>query len=351
METIIITGANGFIGSHLIDHCISEKVEIYATEKPNQVYRNLSHYTNGKLTFTNDEKQQFLGESIIIPTDNKRLTILECDVNDAVLLEKIIKKVNPNYIFHFAAQPYITPSWDDPVGTIETNVIGTINIFEPIKKNDLKTRVMLACTSAEYGTSIQLNRPLKESDPLLAVHPYGISKIAAELLARQYYINFGIEIVNLRFFNQTGIRRVNDAPSDFVRKVAEIESGRSNPIIKVGNLDPYRDFTDIKDSIIAIWLAAIKGKPGETYNICSNKRIQIRELLKIILSFSKEKIEVVENFPEKLRNIDEDVILGDNSKIKDELGWLPKIPIEITLKEMFIYWLKYYSNESSVNLQ
>jgi len=343
MKTILITGANGFIGAHLIDFCIAKKFEIYAIERPDQIYRNLSHYTKGKLTFTNDEKLEFLGESIIIPTDNKKLTILECDVNNAMLLEKIIKEVNPIFIFHFAAQPYISPSWEDPVGTIETNVVGTINIFEPIKKNELKTRVILACTSAEYGTSTQLNRPLKESDPLLALHPYGISKIAAELLARQYYINFGIEIINLRFFSQTGIRRVNDAPSDFVRSIAEIELGRSDPIIQVGNLNPYRDFTDIKDSVKVIWLAATKGKSGETYNICSNRKIQIRKLLNIILSFSSVNIEVVENVPQKLRKVDEDIIIGDSSKIKTELGWEPTIPIETTLKEMFNYWLDFYS--------
>ncbi len=348
MKTILITGANGFIGAHLIDFCIAKKFEIYAIERPDQIYRNLSHYTKGKLTFTNDEKLEFLGESIIIPTDNKKLTILECDVNNAMLLEKIIKEVNPIFIFHFAAQPYISPSWEDPVGTIETNVVGTINIFEPIKKNELQTRVILACTSAEYGTSTQLNRPLKESDPLLALHPYGISKIAAELLARQYYINFGIEIINLRFFNQTGIRRVNDAPSDFVRKVAQIELELTDPVIQVGNLDPYRDFTDIKDSIYAIWLAATEGKPSETYNICSSKKIQIRKLLNIILSFSKKKIEVVENVPQKLRKVDEDTIIGDGSKIKTELGWEPTIPIEATLKEMYNYWLDFYSREALV---
>ncbi|MFW9942113.1 MAG: GDP-mannose 4,6-dehydratase, partial [Candidatus Thorarchaeota archaeon] len=194
MNTILITGANGFIGSHLIDFCITKKLEIYAIERPDQVYRNLSHYIGGKLTFTNNEKHKFLGKPILLPSENKKLTLLECDVNNAVLLEEIIKEVSPDFIFHFAAQPYITPSWEDPITTIQTNVIGTINVFEAIKKNELKTRVILACTSAEYGTSTKLNRPLKELDPLLAVHPYGISKIAAELLARQYFINFGIEI-------------------------------------------------------------------------------------------------------------------------------------------------------------
>ncbi|MHA2183168.1 MAG: GDP-mannose 4,6-dehydratase, partial [Promethearchaeota archaeon] len=212
MKKILITGANGFIGSHLIDHCITKDYEIYALDRCNQVYKNLSHYINEKLTFTNEDKQEFLGESIKIPTNEKNLTILECDVKNILLLDRIIGKIKPDLIFHFAAQPSIIASWEDPVGTIETNVIGTINIFETIKKHDLKTRVILACTSTEYGSSAQIERSLKETDALLAVHPYGISKVAAELLARQYYINYGIEIINLRFFNQTGVRRLNDAP-------------------------------------------------------------------------------------------------------------------------------------------
>ena len=268
MKNILITGANGFIGSHLVDFCITKDVKIYGIERPGQNYKNLSLYLKDKLPIEESDKTEFSGEAVLIPTDNDKLILLECDIKNAILLEKIITKINPDIIFHFAAQPNIIPSWEDPVSTIETNVIGTINLFESIKKNKLKIRVVNACTSAEYGSSVQLNRPLKESDPLLAVHPYGISKIAAELLARQYYINFGIEIINLRFFNQIGIRKINDAPSDFIRRIAKIELGQSEPTIQVGNLNPYRDFTDIKDSLRAIWLAALKGKPGETYNVC-----------------------------------------------------------------------------------
>ncbi|MFX1375578.1 MAG: GDP-mannose 4,6-dehydratase [Promethearchaeota archaeon] len=339
---VFITGANGFIGSHLIDFCTTKKLEIYGIDKPGQVYRNLSHYLKDKLSFKEEDKLEFFGESIKIPIDHNKLTILECDITNSFLIEKIIKNINPNFIFHFAAQPNILPSWEDPAGTIKTNVIGTINIFESIKRNNLKTRVINACTSAEYGSSVQLNRPLKENDPLLAIHPYGISKIAAELIARQYYLNFGIEVINLRFFNQTGIRKINDAPSDFIRKVAKIELGQNEPIIQVGNLDSYRDFTNIKDSISAIWLAALEGKVGETYNVCSNKKIQIRRLLNIILKFSQKKIDVLEKSSQKLRKTDEDTIIGDNSKIKEELGWKPNIPIETTLKEMYDYWLSYY---------
>ena len=342
MDKIIITGSNGFLGSNLIDFCIKKQIDIYALERPEQIYRNLAHYTDNKLSFSDDEKLEIFGETIKIPTNNRKLNIIECDIKNALLLEKIINEIHPKFKFHFAAQPYIIASWEDPVNTIETNVIGTINVFEPIKKYKIRTRVILVCTRTEFGTTAKINRPLKETDPLLAVHPYGISKIAAELLARQYYLNFGIEIINLRFFNQTGIRRINDASSYFIRKVAQIELGLSEPIIEVGNLNPYRDFRGIKDSLNAIWLAETKGTPGQTYNVCSGKKIQIRQILNIALSFSTKKIEVRENFPQKLRKTDEDIILGDNSKIKNELGWDIIIAIEDTLKEMYDYWISYY---------
>ncbi len=343
MEIILITGVNGFLGSHLTDFCIKQGKKVYGIDLPNRPLHNLNHYTNGQLIFSSEEKQKAFNASIQIPTTNENFVFLECDLNNISLLEKIITKIKPKYIFHFGAQPHVIPSWEDPVGTIKTNVIGTINIFETIKKYKLKSRVIVACTSAEYGTTTSLNRPLKETDPLLAVHPYGISKIATELLSRQYYINFGIEAINIRFFNQTGPRKKGDACADFISKIAKIDSKLSEPIIEVGNLKPYRDFTGIRDSLKAIWLVASKGTPGETYNVCSSKKIQIRQLLNIALSFSSKKIEVRENTLHKLRKTDEDIILGDNSKIKKELGWNVSVPIEETLKDMYDYWLDYYS--------
>ena len=190
MDKILISGANGFLGSHLTDYCIKQGKKVYGIDLPDRPLKNLSHYTQGKLLFSSDEKIKMFDEFIQIPTSSEDFIFIECDLNNAELLEKIIKKTNPKYIFHFGAQPLVIPSWEDPVTTIKTNVIGTINIFEAIKKHKIKTRVIVACTSAEYGTTTSINRPLKETDPLLAIHPYGISKIATELLARQYYINF-----------------------------------------------------------------------------------------------------------------------------------------------------------------
>ena len=344
MEKIIITGSNGFIGSHLVDFCINKGHNVFALDRPSASFYNLNHYTDGKSVFTDNDKLEFTGERIQYPSNNPNLILLECDIKNNSLLEKLIRELKPTIIFHFGAQPYILPSWEDPIDTIETNVIGTINIFEPIKKYKLDTKVILACTAGEFGTTTTINRPLKETDPLLAVHPYGISKIAAELLARQYYINFGIEIINVRFFNQTGIRRTNDVTSDFIKKIVQIDLELTEPIIEVGNLEPYRDFTDIKDTLEGIWLVTTKGTPGETYHICSNKKTQIRELLKICLNLSNKKIEVKENVSSKMRKTDEDIIIGDNSKIKKELGWDVSISLKETLKKMYEYWMVFYKN-------
>jgi len=344
MQNILITGSNGFIGSHLIDWCLKKGFHVYGLDRPNSSFKNLIHYTNGIEIFTEKQKKKIFGKKLQIQSNNDNLTFLECDIKNNSLLEKIISEFKPKYFFHFGAQPYIIPSWKDPINTIETNVIGTINVFEPIKKYKIDTRVILACTAAEFGTTTDIGRPLKETDPLLAIHPYGISKIAAELLSRQYYINFGIESINLRFFNLTGVRRVNDAASDFIRKVAQIELGITKPEIEVGNLQPYRDILDIEDALPAIWLASTKGKPGEVYHICSGQKMQIKELLDIALSFSSKKIKVIENVQTKLRRTDEDIIIGDNSKIKSELGWGKKVPIQETLKKMFDAWMNYYKN-------
>ena len=342
MDKILITGSNGFLGSHLIDKCINENYIVYGLDRPSSSFRNLISYTDGKETFLKENRVNFLGKKIQIASNRKNLIFLECDIKDKILMEKIIEEIKPKLLFHFGAQPYIIPSWEDPVNTIETNVIGTINVFEPIKKYNLKTRVILACTAAEFGTTTNINRPLKESDPLMAIHPYGISKIAAELLSRQYFINFGIEIINLRFFNITGIRRTNDSSSDFVRRITQIELGLKEPVLEVGNLLPFRDILDVIDAVRAIWLTATRGTPGETYHVCTKQKIQIKELLNIALSFSEKKIKVVENVPNKLRKTDEDIIIGDNTKIMSELGWKPRKLIKETLKELFDYWLDYY---------
>lgn len=323
MKTAIVTGAGGFIGSHCVDMLLAKGWKVYATCRPKQITRNLDHLINSK---------------------NPNIIIRDMDVRFADWVESIIQESKPDAIFHFAAQSLVKPSWEDPSYTISTNMIGTINIFEAIKKLQFKTKIIVAASSAAYGTSTPEELPLKETNPIRAVHPYGISKFGAELLARQYFINFNIDTVSLRLFNQTGPRKVNDACSDFALKLARIEAGKAEPIIRVGNIDTSRDITSIKDTMQGIWLAYEKGKPGETYNLCSGKPTKIREVLNYLLSLCSKKIQVIDQSPEMVRITDEPIILGDNSKITRELGYKTSQDIKITLKEMFDDWLAYFKD-------
>ena len=330
MKTALVTGAGGFIGSHCVDFLLEKGWKVFATVRPNKKTRNLNHLLDGS---------------------NPNFNFRELDIRDAAWVESIVKEVRPDGVFHFAAQSLVQPSWEDPADTITTNMNGTINLFEAIKKYEIKARVVIACSSAAYGTSFPEELPLKETNPIRALHPYGISKIGQELLGRQYFINFGIESILLRLFNQTGPRKVFDASSDFAKRLGMIECERSEPVLNVGNLDTSRDITGIKDTLAALWVAFEKGEPGETYNLCSNKATKIRDVLDYLLSLCSKEVKVIENTPDKLRISDEVIILGDNTKLK-ALGFKPSQEINDVLKNMFDDWVEYFKvHEDYVHTQ
>jgi len=321
-----ITGADGFIGSHLVDFLLQKGFKIIASIEPNQCLKNLKHYVK---------------ENKII---NPNLQIIECDIKDKIKIDEIVSQFRPDVIFHLAAQSMVKRSWENPALTIEINMIGEINIFESLRKHTLNSKVIVACSSAEYGYQLKEELPLKETNHLRPLHPYGISKVGQELLAKQYWINFKIPTIILRLFNQTGPRKDNDACSEFTQKIAKIELGLLPPIINVGNLETYRDIVAIKDTIQAFWLAYEKGKPGEVYNVCSGRAFKMRDILNYIISLSSKDIKIVENDHNLLRIIDEPIIIGDNSKIKNELGFKITQDLYDCLKDMFNYWLEFFKN-------
>ena len=347
MDNILITGANGFIGSHLVEFLVEKDANVYALDIPESNFGNLERFIDKNLKPKLESKTSDSLKNTYQPTLHKRLTLVRCNLLDEEHISEILIEIKPKYIFHLAAQSLVKPSWENPAKTMRINVIGTINIFEPLKTYQLESKVILACTSTEFGTTAQIGRPLKEDDPLLAVHPYGISKVAAELLTRQYFLNFGIKSVNVRFFNQTGPRKRFGAAADFIQRVAQIELGLVEPVLEVGNLNASRDFMGIKDTLQALWLAAEKGTPGETYHACSGEKTHIRDLLNIAVSFSQKHIKVVENSAEKLRKTDENIIVGDNTKITRQLGFKISQPIKEVLKDMYRYWLDYYKRNDS----
>jgi GDP-4-dehydro-6-deoxy-D-mannose reductase len=182
--------------------------------------------------------------------------------------------------------------------------------------------------------------PIKETNPLRPLSPYGVSKVTQDLLGYQYHQSYNLKIIRTRAFNHTGPRRgENFVTSNFAKQIAEIEKRKREPVIYVGNLEAQRDFSDVRDIVRGYWLATEKGEPGEVYNICSNKTMTIKSMLDVLLSFSdlKDKIEIKED-PTRLRPSDVVTLWGDNTKFCQRTGWQPEIPFKKTMEDLLNYW-------------
>jgi GDP-4-dehydro-6-deoxy-D-mannose reductase len=212
-----------------------------------------------------------------------------------------------------------------------------VYVFESVRQLELDPKILVAGSSAEYGFVSEDEVPIKENHPLLPVSPYGISKVAQDLLAYQYFKNYGMKTIRVRIFGATGPKKVGDACSDFAKQVVKIERGKAEPVIHVGNLEVKRDLMDVNDTIEAFWLLMEKGRIGDVYNICSSKAYKMDDILNKFLEMTEISIKV-EVDPRKLRPSDEPIILGDNSKIREDCGWAPTIPIEKTLEDTLNYW-------------
>ena len=312
---VLVTGITGFAGSHLVDYILAEKkgVEIVGIQRWRSRTENIEHFVD-------------------------KVRMVECDLRDASSVRDVLEEVRPEWIFHLAAQSFVPTSWTAPTESLITNIIGQLNIFEAVKKLGIKPRIQLACSSEQYGMVYENELPIRETNPLRPLTPYAVSKVGQDALGYQYWMSFQIPIVRTRGFNHEGPRR---GPvfvcSDFARQIADIEKGRKPPVIRVGNLDARRDFTDVRDIVRAYWLSLEKGEMGEVYNLCSGKDWTIRAMLDLLLSMSNVKVKV-EQDPARMRPSDVPVLLGDASKFHNATGWKPEIPFEQTLRDLLEYW-------------
>jgi GDP-4-dehydro-6-deoxy-D-mannose reductase len=197
--------------------------------------------------------------------------------------------------------------------------------------------VVSACSSAEYGHVADADMPVREEHPLRPLHPYGISKVCLDLLAREYFLDYNIPAVNIRLFNTTGPGKTSDAPSDFVRQLVRIKKDLQAPVIEVGNLKPRRAFLDVQDTVRGFYLAAMKGKRGEAYNLCANRTYRMNEVLRIAIQLSGVKAEI-RPVQRLMRPSDEKIIYGSTRKIRKDTGWKPLNSVQQTLQSMLDYW-------------
>jgi GDP-4-dehydro-6-deoxy-D-mannose reductase len=304
---VLITGAAGFIGTYLASFLHSKEDEVFGT------YYELADLSSA--------------------TRLQGIRLTQCDIRNEEAVDSLVQVTKPDRIYHLAAQSLPVVSWKEPALTIQTNVIGTINLFESVIRHKPDARILVACSSAEYGIVSEESIPVKEDHPLKPLHPYGVSKVAQDLLAYQYFVNFGVPSIRVRIFNTTGPGKTNDVCSDFARRIAEIEEGLLPSMMKVGNTRTRRDITDVRDAVVGLYLAMEKGVPGEVYNLSRGVAYRISDLLDILLNSSKASISI-EVAPELLRPTDEPIIVGDSTKLREQVGWQPAMPIEKTLEDM-----------------
>ncbi|HWD09287.1 MAG TPA: GDP-mannose 4,6-dehydratase [Actinomycetota bacterium] len=311
---VLITGITGFVGSHLAEFCLDRgDVEVIGTYRWRSPRDNIAHI--------------------------KDLTLIEADILDASSCRTILAKVKPDWIFHLAAQSFVPTSWNAPSSTMTTNVVGQLNLFESLRElGALDTRFHVCGSSEEYGFVVREETPITEDNPLRPLSPYGVSKVAQDLLGYQYHRSYGLHTVRTRAFNHGGPRRGEVLlPSDFAKQIAEIEKGLREPVVRVGNLEALRDFTDVRDMVRAYWLALEKGTPGDVYNIGSGDAPSIQEVLDRLLALTDATVEV-RQVPEKMRPSDVEILISDSSKFRSATGWEPKISVDQMLADTLDYW-------------
>lgn len=308
LNRCLITGIAGLMGSHLAELLLEEGALVFGTV----------HRQTGTIDHLRD-----------------RLTLLPCDLLDREQVEAAVARARPRVVYHLAAQSLPSRSWREPGFTFRVNVLGTLNLLEAVRALSPKAAVVAAGSSAEYGLVPPDELPIQEERPLLPLTPYGVSKVAADLLARLYARAHGLRVVRVRPFFVTGPRKRGDVCSDFARGIAAVERGEA-PTLKVGNLEPVRDFLDVRDAARALVLLAERGEPGEVYNLCSGVGRRVGEVLEVLLRLARRPVPV-EGDPARLRPLDEPVVVGDNSRLR-ALGWRPRLPLERTLADMLDYW-------------
>ena len=307
-SVVLVTGAAGFAGRHLIRHLEAET------------------------------SWEIVGLARSAAPMEGRARSVSCDLRDRDLTERVIERYRPEAIFHLAAQSYVPKAVADPSSTLMNNIIGQVNIFESVLSVGIEPRILVVSSSEIYGGVTEDELPVGEDVPLRPANPYAVSKAAQDLLAYQYSVSSDLDIVRVRPFNHTGPGQSDRfVVSGFARQIAQAEAGRVEPSILVGNLDAERDFLDVRDVVRAYLLAIKRGEPGAVYNLSSGIPRRIGDLLDTLVALASTNLSVRTD-PARLRPVDVKTIYGDSGRFREAAGWEPLIPIERTLLDTLEYW-------------
>jgi len=321
-KKVLITGITGMVGSHLADFLLSHTdYLIYGLCRWRSPLSNISH---------------------LIPLINqgRRVKLLYGDLRDFSSIIDVIKKSDPDLIFHLAAQSYPKTSFDSPLDTFETNIQGTAHLLEAVKLKGISPYIHICSSSEVYGRVSKDKIPINEECTYHPASPYAISKVGTDLIGRFYAEAYGLKTLTTRMFTHTGPRRGDVfAESSFAKQIAMIENNLIPPVIKVGNLESLRTFADVRDAVNAYYmLLTVNPISGSYFNIGGTYTCTIGEMLETLISFSSVKNIQIEIDPNRLRPIDADLQIPDTTKFREHTGWEPKIDFNQTMLDLLNYW-------------
>jgi GDPmannose 4,6-dehydratase len=320
---VLITGITGMVGSHLVDYLIENTDwDIYGFIRWNDRLDNLEHH------FDRINKKD-------------RLYLINGDLNDLPSVVKAVEQSEADYVFHLAAQSYPKTSFDAPLETLQTNILGTANLLEALRDYGEDDVVVHVCASSEiFGRVPSHKLPIDEECSIHPASPYAISKVGTDLLGRYYAEAFGMTVMTTRMFTHTGPRRGDVfSESTFAKQIAMIEAGLQEPTIYVGNLQSLRTYADVRDAVKAYYMLVTKNPiGGEYYNIGGEYTCEIGEMLDYLISQSTVKDIKVEVDEDRLRPIDADLQVPDTTKFREHTGWKPEYTFEQTMNDLLDYW-------------
>tara|TARA_R100000027_G_scaffold61821_1_gene53481 strand:- start:249 stop:1256 length:1008 start_codon:yes stop_codon:yes gene_type:complete len=327
MKKAYITGITGMVGSHLADFLLEHTDwHIYGLVRWNDKMDNIEH----------------LMDRI---NAKDRIELIYGDINDLSSLLVTFSETKPDYVFHLAAQSYPKTSFDSPLETLETNILGTAKVLDAIKHLGLNPIIHVCASSEVFGRVPKEFLPIHEDVTFHPASPYAISKVGTDLVGRFYAEAYDMTVMTTRMFTHTGPRRGDVfAESTFAKQIAMIEAGLIPPVIKVGNLDSLRTWSDVRDAVRAYYLLVTNDpKAGEYYNIGGSFSCSVKDMLDYLMSLSTRKDIKVVIDPDRLRPIDADLQVPDTTKFKNHTGWEPEITFEETMIDLLNYWRKMIS--------
>ncbi len=308
----LITGMNGFAGSHLADFLLTmPDVAVFGAGIGDTA--NLAHL-DGRATFS------------------------QANLTDANATRAVLEQTQPDRIYHLAGQAFAPISWQDPWATMEINLHAQVNLLHAVAQMQLPARILVIGSLDEYGRVPPEQLPITEETAFAPDSPYGVSKIAQDFLGLQYHLSHHLHIVRARPSNHIGPRQNEQfVTSNFAKQIAEIESGARAPVLQVGNLTAQRDFSDVRDMVRAYYLALERGVAGDVYNIGSEQPHSIQSILDVMLRQSFVTIRVAPDAA-RLRPSDTPLIYCSTAKFRAQTGWQPTIPLETSLRDILDYW-------------